>query len=201
MRDTEQHWYAVVPEEILYTECRAVVTAIDELLSRIFGEHLNQHLPTRILPISTMPPPGDVANLFESKCAQVRELLKPGKRQRDEARGLIRTLLAMEAHVVDEVEVRERDVNRVESGIRSGKSWDVVFPRLAQIVARFEGEGATVVVHISKTDGAPVKLISADDPSVAEAPAIREIDLSRRYRYSSKELANKLGLIRTDWQR
>jgi hypothetical protein len=63
--------------------------------------------------------------LFENRYAHIHELLKPGRRQRDEARGLIRTLLALGAHVVDQVQVNERDVNRVEKGVRAGKAWDV----------------------------------------------------------------------------
>ena len=194
MRDTEQHWYAVVPEELLYTEARAFVTAFDELLSRTFRERLADYLPTRVLPVSTLPLPTDISLLFDSKFANVRELLKPGKRQRDEARGLIRTMLAMEAHIAEEVEVNERDVDRVEKGIRAGKAWDVVFPRLAQITAAFEGEGNAVVVHISKAEGAPVRIIKADDATVTDATAIREVDLQKRYRYSPTELAQHLEL-------
>ena len=130
--------------------------------------------------------------LFDSKYEQIRELLRPGRRQRDEARGLIRTLLAMEAHVVDEVEVNEADVNRVERAAREAQQWNVAFPRLAQVVTRFEGDGLAVVVRISKTEGAPVRLIAADDPT--EAAAVREFDLQRRFRYSATELAGHLNL-------
>jgi hypothetical protein len=39
---------------------------------------------------------------------------------------MIRTLLSLEGHVADEVEISERDVNRVERGVRDGKSRDEV---------------------------------------------------------------------------
>ena len=190
LRDTEQHWFALVPEELLYLESRAFIAAFDMILHRTFGEHLSDHLPERVLPISTLPLPRDMSTLFGSKYEQIRTLLRPGKRQRDEARGLIRTLLAMEAHVVDEVEINEADVSRVEKAVKSGKEWSVAFPRLAQIVTQFEGDGLAVVVRISKTEGAPVRLIAADDPS--EAAAIREVDLQKRFRYSPTELAEQL---------
>lgn len=192
LRDTEQHWFGVVPEEVLYLESRAFVTAFDGLLLRIFDEHIADHLPERVFPISTLALPWDMSTLFSDKYEQVTKLLRPGKRQRDEARGLIRTMLAMEAHVVDEVEVNEADVNRVEKAVRSGREWEIVFPRLAQIITHFEGDGLAVIVKISKSEGAPVRLISADDPS--SAAAIREVDLERRFRHSSTALATQLEL-------
>jgi hypothetical protein len=51
MRDTEQHWYASVPEDVLYLESRAFITAFDSVLSRVFAERLADHLPSRVLPI------------------------------------------------------------------------------------------------------------------------------------------------------
>jgi hypothetical protein len=71
LRDTEQHWYSVVPEEILYLECRALVTAFDDMLARVFGEKLADFLPARVLPISTLPLPKDTAVLFDSKYRQI----------------------------------------------------------------------------------------------------------------------------------
>jgi hypothetical protein len=129
--------------------------------------------------------------LFDRKYEQIKDLLRPGRRQRDEARGLIRTLLAMEAHVVDEVEVNEADVNRVERAAKGAQEWTVAFPRLAQVVTQFEGDGPAVVVRISKTEGAPIRFIAADDPT--EAAAVREFDLQKRFRYSPTELAKHLN--------
>jgi hypothetical protein len=183
LRDTEQHWYAVVPEEILYLECRAFITAFDDMLTRVFGEKLADFLPARVLPVSTLPLPKDTALLFDGKYRQIQSLLAPGKRQRDDARGLIRTLLALESHVVDEIEVDEADVRRVERIARSGQVWSTAFPRLSQISAAFEGEGQQIVVRISKTEGAPVRIVAADDPT--EATAVREIDLQRRFEGSA----------------
>jgi hypothetical protein len=192
LRDTEQHWYAAVPEEILYLESRAFITAFDDILGRVFGERLADFFPSRILPISTLPVPRDTIHLFDSNYRQIQALLVPGKRQRDNALGLIRTLLAMESHVVEEVEVNEADVRRVERVARSGNDWTVAFPRLSQIRTAFQGEGQEILVRFSKTEGAPVRFVTADDPT--EAAAVREIDLQRRFRYSATELAKQIGL-------
>jgi hypothetical protein len=79
----------------------------------VFGERLVDFFPSLILPISTLPVPRDTIHLFDSNYRQIQALLVPGKRQRDTALGLIRTLLAMESHVVEEVEVNVREKIKV----------------------------------------------------------------------------------------
>jgi len=49
-------------------------------------------------------------------------------RRRAEARGRIRVLLAMEAHVEEDTAVSKKEVDRIEAAVRSGRKRDVVFP-------------------------------------------------------------------------
>ena len=171
---------------------RALVTLFDDLLARNFADSLANHLPKRVLPISTVPLE-DIDLLIDRQFNQIYDLLKPGTRKRAEARSRIRTLLAMEAHFVDDVEVSERDVSRIEKGLRAGHHIGEVFPRLALLSTDVGGDGLNVTVHFSrKEDGAPVTFISADDPR--EAAAIREIDLQNKFHISRKVLAESLGL-------
>jgi hypothetical protein len=191
LRDAEQHWIVVVPEDALFLHARGL-TIFDDLLKRMFADALAQHLPGRVLPISTRPPVGfDI--LVDREYAQIRELLKPGKRQRDEARGRIRSLLAMESHSTDTVDMSEADINRVEKAIRSGKPRTAVFPRLAGLGVEVSGEGPLVTVRFVKSEEAtPVRFIAADDPT--EAAAVREVDLQRKYHLSATKLAELLKL-------
>lgn len=127
LRDDEQHWLAELNEGLLYLHARAAVTLFDELLDQVFGERLASHLPERVLPISTKPPTAlDI--LVDEQYAQVKDLLKPGKRRRAEARAMLRGLLALEGHVSEDARVSERDVNRVETAIRAGKEVNQIFP-------------------------------------------------------------------------
>jgi hypothetical protein len=193
LRDAEQHWFSVVAEEVLYLHARSFVTLFDDLLKRVLSDTLADHLPARVLPISTQAPVGfDL--LVDREFNQVRDLLQPGKRQRDAARGRIRTLLAMESHVVEEVELSEADIDRVEKAIRSGKSRGEVFPRLGSLDTNISGTGATVSVRFTKKtgEGLPVRFIAADDPT--EAAAVREVDLQKRFHLSPTELAKRLKL-------
>jgi hypothetical protein len=194
LRDEAQHWFNEVSEGILYSHARASVTLFDDVLERTFGEKLVSHLPHRVLPISSEPPK-DIQLLIDEEFTQIAELLKPGRRRRPEARARIRTLLAMEAHVVESVRVSRRDVDRVQRGIRAGKSMPEVFPRLSEVGTEITGEGIHVAVRFVRnaTEGAlAVRYIGADDPG--EAAAIREVDLQRRFPWSAKALATKLGL-------
>ena len=190
-RDAEQHWMIVMPEDVLFLHARAFVTTFDDLLKRSLADTLADHLPGRVLPISTNPPVAfDI--LVDREYAQIRSLFAPGKRHRDEARGRIRALLAMESHVVEGVDMSEADIDRIEKAVRSGKSRAEVFPRLDGLTTTVSGEGATVVVRFTKGDGAPITLVPADDPS--DAAAVREVDLQKKFHLSATKLAEVLGV-------
>jgi hypothetical protein len=191
LRNSEQHWFLWIDEDVLYLHSRALVTAVNEILNRSFDDDLASHLPARILPISTQAPK-DIDFIVDREFRKIAELLSPGRRARDEARGRIRVLLAMEAHVVDEVSVSEKDINRIEKAVRGGKSTDQVFPRLGTLSTISAGEGINVTVHFTKKQGAPVRFVSGADTE--EAGAIRELDLGKKYHLSAAALADKLGL-------
>ncbi len=116
-----------VDEGLLYLHARASVTLFDDVLHKVFVERLADHLPLRVLPIS-VDPPQDFVTLVDREYANVAALLQPGRRARSTARAKLRALLAMEAHVDPDAQVSVSDVNRVEKGVRVGKTRDQVFP-------------------------------------------------------------------------
>lgn len=192
MRDQAQHWMIVVPEDTLYINARALITTLDEILTEHFDDTLADNLPVRVLPLSTQPLP-DFLMLVNREYAQIRDLLAPGRRARDEARGRITALLAMEAHVSEEVAVSKRDLDRIEEAIKSDTPVEQVFPRLLTLATNIEGEGPTIRVRITRDADAPaIRYVSGDDP--AGAAAIREVDLQKKYHWSPRALAEKLEL-------
>ncbi|EZN82644.1 hypothetical protein AJ69_01544 [Pseudomonas aeruginosa BWH029] len=192
MRDQAQHWMIVVPEDALYINARALITVLDEILTEHFQDTLADNLPVRVLPLSTQPLP-DFLMLVNREYAQIRELLAPGRRARDEARGRITALLAMEAHVSEEVAVSKRDLDRIEEAIKDDTPVDQVFPRLMTLATNIEGEGPTIRVRITRAADAPaVRFVSGDDPE--GAAAIRDVDLQKKYHWSPSALAEKLEL-------
>lgn len=192
-RDGEQHWLIVLSEQVMFLQVRAFITAFDDVLHRVFGERLADLMPARVLPVSTSPLTSDIVSLFDREFKCIEDLLKPGKRKRDEALGRIRQLLAVEGHVAD-VDLSEKDVSRVEAGIRKGRTLAQVFPRLASLGATVTGTGPEVRVIITKRDGAPVHLVRGDDET--NAFAYREVDLQSRFKYSAYELADHAGVAR-----
>lgn len=193
LRDAEQHWMITVSENILYLHVRALVTIFDDVLKRAFGEGLARYLPARVLPISTRAPT-ELHLLIDDEFSQILDLLKPGRRHRDEARGRIRTLLAMEAHATDdEVRISEADIDRIEKAVKNAKAWRDIFPRLSDVKTEVSGAGGDALdlrVHFTKGQGAPVSYTS----DASEAAAIREVDLQNRFFYGGKELADKIGV-------
>jgi hypothetical protein len=167
------------------------VTALNEVLKTNLGDDLASHLPSRVLPVSTTVP-DRVDLLIDREYSQIQELLKPGRRARDEARGRIRALLAMESHVVEEVKVSEKDIDRIEKAIRQKKPIADVFPRLGTIATTTSGEGIEIKVHFTKKQGAPVRFVSGDDPE--QAAAVRELDLQKKFHMQASQLAQKVGL-------
>jgi len=192
MRDQAQHWMIVVPEDALYINARTLITALDEILIAHFQDTLADNLPVRVLPLSTQPLP-DFQMLVNREYAQIRDLLAPGRRARDEARGRITALLAMEAHVSDEVAVSKRDLDRIEEAIKLNEPVERVFPRLLTLATSVEGEGPTIRIRITRDADAPaIRYVSGDDPE--GAAAIREVDLQKKYHWSPSKLAEKLDL-------
>jgi hypothetical protein len=193
LRDDEQHWLGDLSEELLFLHARATVGVLDKVMQTAFDEALADHLPPRALPITTQPLE-DFDVLIDRQYSQISDLLQTGKRRRAEARSLIRGMLAMEGHAAEDVKVSERDVNRVEKGMKEGKGLDDVFPRLTTVAASVLADGPTVTVHFTKKKGAPVHFVPADDP--AESAAVREVDLQKKFHWSATELADKLELTK-----
>lgn len=188
LRDEEQHWFTEVSEGLLYLHARAAVTLFDDLLDRVFAEKLADFLPLRVLPIS-IEPPQDFITLIDREYEQIIELLRPGRRARSAARAKLRALLAMESHADPEAKVSQSDVNRVEQGIRDGKTRDQVFPALGAVGAEVSGVGLEVEVRIVKNGGLPFTYSNDED-----AAAVREVNLQKRYAFPRQELAEKAGL-------
>ena len=190
MRDQEQHWLTEVDEGLLYLHSRASVTLFDDVLHKVFRERLADHLPLRVLPIS-VEPPQDFVTLVDREYANIIELLKPGRRARTTARAKLRALLAMESHVDPDAQVSITDVNRVEKGVKAGKTRGQVFPRLGEVGAAITGQGLDVQVRFVKQGGMPVRLVT--DPTV-DAAAIRDVDLQKKYHRPPAELAKAVGI-------
>lgn len=184
LRDAEQHWIGDLTEGLLYVHVRAGFTLFGDLLQRAFGEPLTKHFPHRVLPISSEPPQ-DIQLLIGEEYEQIAQLLAPGRRRTLEAQTKIRSLLALEAHVRDDVRVSRKDVAQVQRQIKSRKARSAVFPDLDKLGSEVAGEGVTLTVRFSKKEGGPVRLTTAEDPDTPAA-ALREVNHQDRFKWSRK---------------
>lgn len=191
LRDAEQHWFTIIEEDVLYLHTRALITVFDTYLKRALDLDLSSRVPARVLPVSTRPA-GDFDFLVDREYRLIAELLKPGKRKRDEARARIRALLAMEGLAVDEVQISEKDINRIEKAVKAGSGFGQVFPRLNTVASTIEGEGPAITVRFSKKEGPPVQFVAGDDPQ--GAAAVREVDLQKKFHLGAADLAKTLKL-------
>lgn len=191
LRDDEYHYLGLVSEGILFVHLRAAVTIFDQLLKAVFAEALADHLPARVLPISTQPPE-DLAILIDREYSQVKRLLEPGRRHGPEVRARIRTLLALEGHTTDEAEVRDADVRRVAKSIRAGQDRSAVFPRLEGLSSRTVGLEVMIRVQTTRSAGVPVRFMPGDGDG--EAGTVRDVDLQKRYPFTKRDLSEKVGL-------
>ncbi|RFZ54015.1 hypothetical protein MSS4_00389 [Mycobacterium marinum] len=193
LRDAEQHWHLVVDEGLLYLNIRAAITLFDDLLSRVFGQRLSEHLPARVVPVSAEPPQS-LDLLVDREYQRIAELLKPGRRATGEGMARIRSLLATEALAdPDAAEISEADVRRVARGIRDGKLREQVFPKLSGLSSDIQGVGLSVEVRMVKSGGLPVTYTKEPDVDVA---AIRMVDLEKKFHLGTYELADAAGAPR-----
>ena len=91
LRDAAQHHLLIIAEGQLYLHVQSGVTLFKDLLKSVFDQQLTAHLPERVLPVSTSPPT-DLATLFDSEVAEIKKLLRPGKRRQIEALARLRPL-------------------------------------------------------------------------------------------------------------
>jgi hypothetical protein len=192
LRDQAQHYLVDVSEQIIYTVAQGTVTLIAELLPRVFGRHLADHLPKRVLPISTNPPQ-DIQVLMDDEFRQLKELLAHA------SDGLateprLRSLLAIDRALnLQPTQVPNDELQAAVNTIQQSDKWEDVFKGIAQVKLTADGAGVDLAIHITKKDGIPVR-IAADNENAQAVIAVRRINDTDFYCFNTTTLAKKIGL-------
>jgi hypothetical protein len=193
LRDAAQHHLIDVSEPQLYMHAQSGVTLFRDLLDSVFGRSLADFLPSRVLPVSTMPPV-DLEMLFDSEIEQIAKLLVPGKRRKTEALARIRPLAILDATVQGEkLQPSDADLKRIAKEILAKKSWGGIFPGVASIQLTTDGQGAAVSLRITKKKGVPVQLVPEGTPG-GSVVAIKRVDELGFYNLGRDQLAKNIGL-------
>jgi hypothetical protein len=193
LRDAAQHHLLDISEGQLYVHVQSGVTLFRDLLKSVFDQDLNCHLPTRVLPVSTSPPT-DLATLFESEVAEVKKLLKPGRRRQVEALARLRPLAILDATIQGEKgQPSDADLRRIGKEVLGGTAWPDVFRGAAAVEIAADGTGPSLSLRLSKKEGIPIQLVAEGTPG-ASVVAVKRVDELGFYSLGAKQLAEKVGL-------
>lgn len=188
LRDVAQHHFLEISEHQLYLSVRAGVTVFGEILKSVFKQRLFDHLPERIIPISTKPPTS-LEVLMEVEFRDIKKLLAPKKRNLLRAKGKLRTLATLEASLRGErQQPSEAGLNRMLGGVKAASDWRDVFPGISTLNLETSQNGLAVHIRITKAEGQAVHIVPEGTPG-ATPMAIRKINELGFYTLGLKALA------------
>jgi Domain of unknown function (DUF3644) len=151
LRDAAQHHLVDISEGHLYLQAQSGITLYRDLLKAVFGEHLRDLLPDRVLPIATIAPL-DPITLFTEEIREVARLLRPGTRRRAEATARLRTLSIVDGAMQGEkLQPSETALRKLVAQIGTGTTdLGTLFPGIAAVRFTTDGSGPTVNLRIAK---------------------------------------------------
>jgi hypothetical protein len=193
LRDAAQHYLLEISEQQLYIYTQGGLTLYETILTQVFGESLKEHLPNRVLPIST-DSPKDLAAVITAEFTDIKTLLAPGSRKQLDARARLRTLQIVEESLGgSRSQPGEPELRRLVRDISKGRSWQAIFPGIASLRLDTSGTGLSVSLRITKNEGEPVRLVPEGTPG-ATVVAIRRVNELSYYSLGLHDLATKLRL-------
>lgn len=193
LRDAAQHHLLDISEGQLYVHVQSGVTLFRDLLKVVFDQELATHLPARVLPVSTSPPT-DLATLFESEVAEIKKLLKPGRRRRLEALARLRPLAILDATIQGEKgQPSDAELRRIGVEVSKGGAWADVFRGAAAVDLASDGAGPSLSLRLSKKEGIPIQLVAEGTPG-ASVVAVKRVDELGFYNLGATQLAERVGL-------
>jgi len=194
LRDAAQHYMVQVSEQQLYLYAQAGVTLYADLLLAVFGAQLADHLPDRVLPVSTRPPK-DLHAVVKAEFEDVKGLVAPGSRRHLEARAKLRALAVIEASLNGvRSQPGDAELEAIIEQISKGDSWQKLFPGVASLGLSTESTNTVgVAIRLAKREGQPVVLVPEGTPG-ATTVAIKRVNELDYYSLGLKDLANKIGL-------
>ncbi|MCB9852590.1 MAG: hypothetical protein H6819_05805 [Phycisphaerales bacterium] len=197
LRDSAVHYYHEASEHVLYIFAQASASLFNELLRNATGKGLLQYLPSRVLPISTLPPT-QLASVLDSEFEQLRLLLRDPKLSKARAIAMLRPLMAFK--IAGEESPRRMTNAELEvavENLRAAENWRIVFPEVAHIRITCEGEGLPVGFKVVKSgsEAIPVRVLKETEAEKAEGVIImRDVDIFDKFNMGLNDLAKKLAL-------
>jgi len=193
LRDAAQHHLLDISEGQLYLHMQSGLTLFGDLLKKVFGQNLAEHLPTRVLPVSTSPPT-DLMTLFDGEAKEIQKLLKPGRRRRIDAEARLRPLAILDSTIRGEKgQPSASDLRQMGRKLLADVNWKTLFTGVAAIEMVAEGAGPSLSLRLSKKEGVPITLVPEGTPDAAVV-AVKRVDDLAFYSLGAKGLAQRLGV-------
>lgn len=193
-RNSAAHDTVAFSEDLLWLHVRSGVTIFSKLLKKAFNEDLNEVIPSRVVPVSALPPT-DASAVIAREMQDIAAMLKPGLRRAADARARIRPLLALDGSVTGrEDSPTEQELDRAVAAFRTGKDWADVFPGLASLeISPSLSGGQEVTLRIAKSgEGPPVRLARPGEE--AGALLYRKSNPFDEYGISLSSFGSRLGI-------
>jgi hypothetical protein len=191
-RDSAEHHMIDLLESELYAISQAGVTLFDDLLFLAFNKRLSDHIPNRVLPISTNPP-NELVMIIDEKFTQVRKLISPLSRKHAQARAALKSLVLMDRAVRENPnQPTDGELDVILDSISKGSPWTDLFPGIRTVDFSTEGTGLTVNLRISTKEGIPVRLVKEGDE--AGTIAVHKTDALSYFNLGLIQIAEKVGL-------
>lgn len=193
LRDAAQHYTLEISEQHLYFQAQSGLTLFRDIVKRVFGLNVQEHLPIRVLPLSTTPPT-NIHAFFSNELSEIKKLLGPNKRKKIDAMEKIRALAIME-NAVQGISSQPSDssLKKVLKTLEMGGNQSQLFPGVATLNFTAEGYGPSLDLRISRKEGIPVQVVPEGTPGshVVALKRVNELDF---YSLGRDQLAKKLGL-------
>jgi len=193
LRGGAQHHLNDPSEEQLYALLQSTVTLIRDILQNIFSVRLDDLLPQRVLPLSTMPL-RSIEMLYEDKAAEIRKVVLSGPRQRHRAREMARPLVVLERGLAGlDGQPTARELDEMVQRLADGSPWQHEFPETSTLDTIMESGGATITLRMVKRGGIPVQGVDPADATDDLPVVTRDVSDFERFPHSTTDLVKKLG--------
>lgn len=190
LRNAAHHYLIDISEQLLYVYAQSSITLFQDILKDVFCIEICTVLPSRVLPISTLPP-RDLISIFESDINKIKELLSSGKRQNLQAMAKLSSLAILENALSGVTgQPNLTDIRKISKRVKQGESWASIFRGVSSInISQTQG-GSVFNLRITKNQGIPVSLVPEGTTSSAVI-AIRNVNDTDFYNLGVKDLAYK----------
>jgi hypothetical protein len=187
-RNEAMHGNTVIGEQLLYAYARAGISIFESLLEEEYDDSLSDYLPNRVLPISGMPLK-HLDIIYEEEKDEIQELLNQGAREAARARARAIEISNRQQEGED-TPPSDDEVDETLDRIDAGEDFESIFPGVSNLRFGVEGEGPTIKLKFTKSEGQPVYHVSDADEAGEYVIGYREVNPFDRYSLGIYALAD-----------